>query len=143
MTSTNNYIDFCLDKTITNGQQIQAGSCNPVPMGDIPSVDNMPSCKFVNPPNGGQVTANKVFTVKLAVQNLKTGQFTNPNKNYFAAPQQLEGGIIKGHSHVTIQKLGQDQTSPLNSKSFDFFKVTFDNSLQRLPVSDEFFSGPQ
>jgi len=41
--SRNNFIGFCVGKTITNGKQVQTGSCNPTPMGDIPSVDNMAS----------------------------------------------------------------------------------------------------
>jgi len=93
-------------------------------MGDIPSSDNMPTCKFVFPPDGGQVAANQPFTVKLAIKNLVTGNFANPNTNYFGAPQQLEGGVIKGHSHVVIQALGGDETVPLDPKLFAFFKVT-------------------
>ena len=34
-------------------------------MGDIPSVNNMPSCKFQFPTNGGNVDANTQFTVVL------------------------------------------------------------------------------
>lgn len=37
----NNFINFCVGKTITNGEQVQTGSCNPTPMGDIPSTNNM------------------------------------------------------------------------------------------------------
>jgi hypothetical protein len=39
--SRNNFINFCAGKTITNGLQVKTGSCNPTPMGDLPSVDNM------------------------------------------------------------------------------------------------------
>lgn len=60
---SNNFIGFCVGKTITNGLQVQGGSCNPTPMGDIPSVDNMPSVKFEFPPNGGNVQANTEFTI--------------------------------------------------------------------------------
>ena len=60
---SNNFIGFCVGKTITNGKQVQGGSCNPTPMGDIPSVDNMPSVKFQFPPNGGNVAANTEFTI--------------------------------------------------------------------------------
>jgi len=42
----NNFINFCVGKTITNGKQVQTGSCNSTPMGDIPSVDNMASFFF-------------------------------------------------------------------------------------------------
>lgn len=48
-TSTNNFINSCVGKTITNGQQVTGGSCNPIPMGDIPSKNNMVSAKFSSP----------------------------------------------------------------------------------------------
>jgi hypothetical protein len=48
--STNNFANLCalgLPKVpLTNGLQITTGSCNPIPIGNIPSVDNMPSSKF-------------------------------------------------------------------------------------------------
>jgi len=127
LTSTNNFINFCLtvpNLPITNGQQIQAGSCNPAPIGVIPSVDNMPSAKFVFPKNGQSVPANQAFTMQLSIKNLVTGNFVNAQKNYFAAPQQLQGGVIKGHSHAVIEKLtALDQTTPTNPREFVFFKV--------------------
>ena len=49
LTSTNNFINFCSGKQITNGQQVVSGSCNPVPMGDIPAKTNMVSSKFSQP----------------------------------------------------------------------------------------------
>jgi len=126
LTSTNNFINFCLtvpNLPITNGQQIQTGSCNPAPIGAIPSVDNMPSAKFAFPKNGASVPANKAFTLQLSIKNLVTGNFVNAQKNYFAAPQQLQGGVIKGHSHAVIEKLTAiDQTTPTNPREFVFFK---------------------
>ena len=126
MTSSNNFINFCLTSSlpITNGQQITGGSCNPAPMGLIPSVDNMPSAKFVFPPNLGTVKANTNFTVQMAIQNMATGFFVNADQNYFAAPQQLNGqGQIQGHSHVVIEQLSAlDQTTPTNPQKFAFFK---------------------
>jgi hypothetical protein len=48
--SKNNFANLCalgLPKVpLTNGLQITTGSCNPIPIGNIPSVDNMPSSKF-------------------------------------------------------------------------------------------------
>ncbi|KAJ8469760.1 hypothetical protein ONZ45_g16785 [Pleurotus djamor] len=127
LTSTNNFINFCLtrpDLPITNGQQIQSGSCNPAPIGLIPSVDRMPSSKFTFPTNFGTVAANQQFTISMAITNLETGNFVNANKNYFAAPQQLNGqGIIRGHSHVVIEKIESfTSTTPLDPKKFQFFK---------------------
>jgi len=127
LTSSNNFINFCLtvpNLPITNGKQITTGSCNPAPIGAIPSVDNMPSSKFSFPKNFGTLKANKPFTVEMQIKNMQTGFFVNAQQNYFAAPQQLNAqGQIQGHSHVVIEKLTSlDQTTPTNPKTFAFFK---------------------
>jgi len=127
LTSKNNFINFCLtvpNQQITNGKQIAAGSCNPAPMGSIPSSANMPSAKFTNPKNGDTIPANKAFTISMAINNLDTGNFVNAEENYFAAPQQLNGqGLIVGHSHVVVETLqALDQTTPNNPANFAFFK---------------------
>jgi len=128
LTSTNNYINFCAltlaTTPLTNGEQITTGSCNPAPIGLIPSVQNMPSAKFVNPPNGATIPANKDFSAQLAVANFQTGVFTNAQKTYFAAPQQLNAqGQIIGHTHIVIEKLSSlTQTTPTNPTTFTFFK---------------------
>jgi hypothetical protein len=125
LTSTNNFINFCLTKfPITNGQQIKTGSCNPAPMGIIPSTANMPSSKFVNPTNFGTVKANTAFTIEMAISNMETGFFVNAESNYFAAPQFLnQKGQIQGHSHVVIEQLSAiDQTTVTDPTKFVFFK---------------------
>ncbi|KAF9454961.1 hypothetical protein P691DRAFT_5609 [Macrolepiota fuliginosa MF-IS2] len=127
LTSTNNFINFCLtvpNLQITNGQQITAGSCNPAPMGAIPSSDNMPSSKFVVPKNGDVLKENTAFTITMAIQGMQTGFFVNADENYFAAPQQLNAqGQIQGHSHVVVEALtAVDQTTPTDPKKFAFFK---------------------
>jgi len=127
-TSTNNYINFCAltlpQVPLTNGEQITTGSCNPAPIGLIPSVSNMPSAKFVNPKNGDTIAANTDFTAQLAVANFQTGVFTNAQKTYFAAPQTLNAqGQIIGHTHIVIEKLSSlTQTTPTNPTTFTFFK---------------------
>ena len=126
-TSTNNFINFCAtvpNKQITNGLQIKEGSCNPAPLGVIASTANMPSCKFVFPKNGQTIAANQDFTLQMAIRNLNTGFFTNPNQNYFAAPQTVDGaGNINGHSHVVIERINSlDQTTPTDPTQFVFFK---------------------
>ncbi|KAI1796476.1 hypothetical protein LXA43DRAFT_621416 [Ganoderma leucocontextum] len=126
LTSTNNFINFCAtsNKAITNGQQIKEGSCNPAPMGEIASFNNMPSSKFVNPKNNGKVAANQNFTIQMAVKNLETGSFVNANTNFFAAPQQVNAqGNIRGHSHVVVEKIDAiDSTAPTDPTTFAFFK---------------------
>jgi hypothetical protein len=85
----------------------------------------MPSSKFTNPKNGDTIASGVDFTISMAISNLQTGNFVNAQKNYFAAPQQLDGGgTILGHSHVVVEKLSSlDQTTPTNPKEFVFFKV--------------------
>lgn len=127
LTSSNNFINFCAtlpDLPITNGKQIPTGSCNPAPIGVIPSTDKMPSSKFSFPKNGGTIPANKKFTISMAIKNLETGNFVNAQQNYFSAPQQLnKQGTIRGHSHVVVEKLNSfDQTTPTNPNKFVFFK---------------------
>ncbi|KAJ7071365.1 hypothetical protein C8F01DRAFT_1110232 [Mycena amicta] len=127
-TSTNNYINFCaltLPATpLTNGLQIATGSCDPAPIGLIPSVDKMPSGKFLFPTNGATITANQEFTAQLNIQNFQTGVFTNAQKTYFAAPQRLnDQGEIIGHTHIVIEALTDlKQATPLDPLKFIFFK---------------------
>ena len=124
LTSSNNFINFCVGKTITNGQQVKTGSCNPMPMGDIPSNQNMPSCKFTSPNNLDTLKADTTFTIKMALINMQAGVFTNPDSNYFAAPQQLnQNGQIIGHSHFVIQPLKSITANDvLDPAKFTFFK---------------------
>lgn len=126
LTSTNNFINFCLttDKPLTNGKQVKGGSCNPAPMGIIAAATNIPSCKFQFPLNNAEVEANKAFTIKLQLKHLETGHFTNAQETYFSAPQQVnKAGDIQGHSHVVIEKLTSiTQTEPTDPGKFAFFK---------------------
>jgi len=127
LTSGNNFINFCAtvpQVPITNGKQITTGSCNPAPMGLIPSTSNMPSAKFVFPPNLGTIQANTNFTIQLSIQGMQTGFFVNAEQNYFAAPQQLNpDGQVIGHSHVVIENISSlQQTTPTDPTKFAFFK---------------------
>jgi hypothetical protein len=57
-------------------------------MGRIGAKNKQPSCKFVFPPNlDTSLTENQPFTLKLAVNNIVTGFFANPNTKYYSAPQ--------------------------------------------------------
>jgi hypothetical protein len=127
VTSTNNFINFCklVNQNITNGLQNPAGSCNPVPLGQIPAQSTMPSCKFTNPSNFGTVPAGTTFNVTLAVNFLETGWFANPDTNFMAAPQQLSPqGAIMGHSHIVIEKVQTwSSTDILSPTAFTFFKA--------------------
>jgi hypothetical protein len=126
LTSTNNFINFCatVDAPLTDGKQIATGSCNPAPMGVIPSKDNMPSAKFAFPTNFGKIAPDTPFTIKMQIANFEAGFFVNAQANYFAAPQFTNSaGVIQGHSHVVIQLLDSlQQTTPADPKVFAFFK---------------------
>ncbi|KAF8139907.1 hypothetical protein EV363DRAFT_1426351 [Boletus edulis] len=125
--SVNNFINYCAtlpNLPITNGQQLKNGSCNPAPMGAIPSTSKMPSAKFVMPVNLAVVPQNTTFRITLAVKHFATGYFVNPNTNYVAAPQQLDptAGLIQGHAHVVIEALESlNQTTPTDPTKFAFF----------------------
>jgi len=134
LTSTNNFINFCLTAQgvpITDGKQIKTGSCNPAPIGLIPSTANMPSAKFVFPKNNGVLDENTTFNITLAVSKLETGNFVNAQTNYFAAPQQLTPqGLVIGHSHVVVERItALDQTTPTDPNTFAFFKGVNDKAV--------------
>ncbi|KAJ7728546.1 hypothetical protein B0H16DRAFT_1427991 [Mycena metata] len=128
LTSPNNFINFCA-KTLpgtplTNGLQIAGGSCNGAPIGLIPSFEKMPSSKFVNPKNLATIPANTNFTIQMVLNNIDAGHFTNAQKNYYAAPQQLNAdGVIIGHTHVVIESLpALDTITSTDPRKFVFFK---------------------
>jgi transcription initiation factor TFIID subunit 15 len=57
-------------------------------MGRIAAKDKQPSSKFVFPQNFDKsLQPNQPFTIKMAINNLATGSFVNPNTKYYAAPQ--------------------------------------------------------
>jgi hypothetical protein len=119
LTSSNNFINFCLTvkKPLMNGQQIKSGSCNPCPMGAIPSTKHMPSSKFKSPKNFGAIKANTNL-IEMKIKNVEAGHFANSDSNYYSAPQQLndsEKGQIVGHTHFVIQAVDSfTSTKPLD-----------------------------
>ncbi|ETN46651.1 uncharacterized protein HMPREF1541_00837 [Cyphellophora europaea CBS 101466] len=119
-TDDNNFINFCAGKQLTNGQQVQGGSCNGIVMGEIPSTGNMISSFFQNPTNGDDIQADQTFTIDVQVDNLEAGTFTNPDTTYYSAPQALQNGRIVGHTHVTCQVT--QGNNPPNPQEFAFFK---------------------
>ncbi|KAJ6622950.1 hypothetical protein B0H10DRAFT_1787192, partial [Mycena sp. CBHHK59/15] len=126
LVSSNNFINFCAtvsDLPITNGKQTVGGSCNPAPMGQIPSVQNLPSVRIFSPENGATIAANSSVSLSLAVSNLHTGVAVNPSENYLSAPQQLDAsGNILGHYHVVIEELDSlNSTALTDSRNFVFF----------------------
>ncbi|RDL37004.1 uncharacterized protein BP5553_04437 [Venustampulla echinocandica] len=124
-TSQNNFINNCAGKTLTNGLQVQGGSCNGIPMGDIPAKANMVSSIITFPLYGSAtIESDTTFDISVQMANLVAGSFTNAASTYYAAPQQLSGGKVVGHTHVTVQDLGKslNPQQPLDATQFAFFK---------------------
>ncbi|TQV93440.1 hypothetical protein V2A60_010152 [Cordyceps javanica] len=124
-TSNNNFINFCQGKTLTNGAQVRGGSCNGIPMGNIPATTKMVSSIFVNPQNGDNIAAKQDFDIQVQMINFAPGAFTNATTTYYSAPQDLnQDGFIIGHTHVTVQDTGRtlNPQAPLDPQKFAFFK---------------------
>ncbi|KAH6957472.1 hypothetical protein DER45DRAFT_465497, partial [Fusarium avenaceum] len=123
-TDDSNFINFCDGRTITNGEQIQTGSCNGIPMGNIPATSNMISAMITNPQPGVTLQAGSTFNIEVQTSHLAAGNFVNPTTQYYTAPQDLDSkGDIIGHCHVTVQDIGQLQsTTPPDPSQFVFFK---------------------
>ena len=115
---------------MTNGLQVQGGSCNGIVMGKIPSTNNMVSSIIVDPKPGENKAANTDFTISVQTSGLSAGFFTNAQATYYSAPQDVNGaGQIIGHTHVTVQDMGNTlaPTKALDAKTFVFFKGINDN----------------
>ncbi|KAH8662279.1 hypothetical protein BX600DRAFT_316625 [Xylariales sp. PMI_506] len=125
-TDTANFINFCEGKTLTNGLQVKAGSCNGVTMGQIPASTNMISAVIVFPQNGQTISANQDFNLQVQVSNLVAGSFTNAASTYYSAPQALDSstGNVIGHTHLVVQNTGSslNPTTPMDPTTFAFFK---------------------
>ena len=94
-------------------------------MGDIPAKTAMVSSVIIFPEtNGKAVASDTTFNISVQMSNLVAGSFTNADATYYAAPQFLSGGQIVGHTHVTVQDLGNslNPTTALDPTQFAFFK---------------------
>ena len=94
-------------------------------MGDIPAKTAMVSSTILNPPTGGQaIASDTTFNITIQMANIVAGQFTNADATYYAAPQFLQGGVVVGHTHVTVQDLGKslNPQTALDATQFAFFK---------------------
>ncbi|KAH7091833.1 hypothetical protein BKA62DRAFT_723877 [Auriculariales sp. MPI-PUGE-AT-0066] len=108
-------INFCglfPDVALTNGEQIQEGSCNGIPLGRIPPKNKTPAAMIQFPQNNA------------VTSNLQTGAFTNAQLTYYAAPVSLNNdNVVIGHSHITCQLLPSlNSVDLLDINVFAFFK---------------------
>ncbi|OAX82223.1 hypothetical protein ACJ72_03430 [Emergomyces africanus] len=110
-TSLNNFINYCEGQTLTNGTKNKEGSCNGIPMGEIPSTNNMVSTLITAPVTGDVFKVNESIVFKVAVRNIEMGFYTNSNVTYLSAPQSLNSeGFVQGHTHLTVQFMGSKTT---------------------------------
>lgn len=93
-------------------------------MGRILATNKLPSSKFTFPTNGGTVPAGQTFTIKMAINNMVTGNFVNAQANYYSAPCQVDRtGTVIGHSHVVVEKIDSLQSKATTTPTqFAFFK---------------------
>ena len=93
-------------------------------MGQIPAKNQMISTVITFPQDGESIKAGEDFNITLQVSNLQAGAFTNADATYYAAPQQLQNGLVVGHTHVTVQDMGNtlNPTTPPDPTVFAFFK---------------------
>jgi hypothetical protein len=94
-------------------------------MGDIPAKTSMISSIITYPlPGSKTIQSDTTFNITVQTINLVAGSFTNADATYYAAPQALSGGMVVGHTHVTVQDMGAslNPTTPLDATQFAFFK---------------------
>jgi hypothetical protein len=94
-------------------------------MGDIPAKTAMVSSIITFPLAGSAtIESDTTFNITVQMSNIVAGSFTNPDATYYAAPQQLSGGLVIGHTHVTVQDMGAslNPTTALDATQFAFFK---------------------
>ncbi|KAJ1565249.1 hypothetical protein HK096_003801 [Nowakowskiella sp. JEL0078] len=116
-------ISFCKSQNLapSNGSQNRQGACSSTPQGSIPSFDRMVSTLIIQPDYESTLDASQNNTVTVAIQNLQTGFFDDPQKQYYLVPQTLNiVGNVEGHLHITVQKLSGK--SVLDARVFSFFK---------------------
>jgi hypothetical protein len=119
---TGNNICDISQKELFNGTQNPEGSCVTTVMGEIPSKKQMVSTVIRFPKNNEEIKENTPFTIRTKTSGLTTGFFDDPVNQYYIFPQTLDNkGFIQGHSHVTIQKI-ENEDEPPNPEIFAFFK---------------------
>lgn len=93
--------------------------------------DKMPAAKVLFPTNNAVLTEGQDINFQVKVLNIQTGFFTNAQRTYYSAPQQLnDQGILIGHQHITVNaEPSADSTEPLDPQDFVFFKGLNDPAI--------------
>ncbi|KAJ7583252.1 hypothetical protein C8J56DRAFT_205185 [Mycena floridula] len=126
LTSLNNFINYCASTSLplsTGDPNARQAACSPIPIGLLPSPENIPSAKFSFPTNGVVIPEGTLFNVTLKLRNFAIGDIATAT--YISVPQQLnaEGKII-GHAHVVIELLQSlNQTNATNPNQFALWRT--------------------
>jgi hypothetical protein len=97
--------------------------CVSTPIGIIGT--KMASTLIVSPTDGSTINSTQPFIVRLSVENMVPGFFSNADTEYYSTPQLLDGGLVQGHQHITIQKV----SSASDPQVFSFFKGINDGAI--------------
>jgi len=122
--------DICKLSTLilANGTQNSNGECADILMGEIPNFNNMISTVILFPKDNNEIEEGQPFIIRTKTIGLRSGFFTNPETQYYIFSQTLDDqGLIRGHSHVVIQEI-KNEDEPLDPKIFVFFKGLDDQS---------------
>ncbi len=120
-------VDFCTSQgfsedQIANGTQQVTSTCSRTVLGALPDVNNMISTIITLPFNGEIIPFGTNFTVIVVSSNIDFGFFDDPQTQYYITPQTLnENGLIKGHTHITVEKI-TDRFQPLDARFPVFFR---------------------
>ncbi|KAI9139768.1 hypothetical protein BKA69DRAFT_1084179 [Paraphysoderma sedebokerense] len=94
----------------------------------------MTSTVIMSPANAAVLPLGKAVTVQVKTNNLDLGFFDDPNSQYYLSPQTVNNqGIIEGHQHVSVQRLGNPGGQVVNppdarTEALAFFKGLNDDS---------------
>ncbi|KAI9139433.1 hypothetical protein BKA69DRAFT_1085432 [Paraphysoderma sedebokerense] len=124
--------------------------------GALPALDKMVSTVITSPPSGARITSGKIhpngISFTIVSTNMEFGHTDDPATQYQSKGQILnEKGLIKGHSHLVIQRLSNSESppSPLE-KDLVFFQSlgrehqpsSVDGETLRVVAKKELFTVP-
>jgi hypothetical protein len=139
--------DFCsavgMSNVIANGTQQKFKTCSLTVQGAIPDFDTMVSTVIVLPDNGQIFKLGFAnLTIVIVSSGIEYGFFDDPTSLYYFTPQSLnQQGLIKGHNHISVQKLIKgvipDPRTPVFFKGLN--EQSIDGSLN-VTVSGDLFT---
>lgn len=108
-----------------DGEQ-EGQRCAPTVLGELPDPEDIPAVLITSPPDGATLRAGEDFQVVVAVRDLATGRFADPDTQYYTRPQELDAeGRVIGHAHVAVQRLDAQDPEDVDAPAatdFEFFQ---------------------